>query len=176
MLRSLILSFSVLFIITACDTTQPPDPFGPLPTERQLKWHDLEFYGFVHFNMNTFTDMEWGFGGESPELFNPAELDCRQWAKVCKDAGMKGIILTAKHHDGFCLWPSAHTEHRIKGSPYRDGKGDIVQEFTDACRKYGLKAGLYLSPWDRNHADSGTQAYISYYRDQLTELLSNYGE
>jgi len=165
---------STLFF--SCSQIPPPAPVGPLPAERQLKWHELEFYAFVHFNMNTFTDMEWGTGGESPELFNPTELDCRQWAKVCSDAGMKGIILTAKHHDGFCLWPSAYTEHSVKNSPWKNGTGDVVQELADACREYGLELGLYLSPWDRNHADYGTDVYITYFRNQLTELMTNYGE
>ncbi len=174
--RIFLFTFFLTLILSSCDNTPPPDPMGPLPSERQLKWHDLEFYAFVHFNMNTFTNMEWGFGNESPELFNPTALDCRQWAKVCKEAGMKGIILTAKHHDGFCLWPSKYTEHSVKNSPWKDGKGDVVQELADACKEYGLKLGLYLSPWDRNHADYGTDVYITYFRNQLTELMTNYGD
>lgn len=170
------LILAIAFALSSCKTPPPPTPVGPLPSERQLAWHELEFYAFVHFNMNTFTDMEWGFGSESPELFNPTELDCRQWARVCKDAGMRGIILTAKHHDGFCLWPSAYTEHSVKNSPWKDGKGDVVQELADACNEYGLKLGIYLSPWDRNHAEYGTDAYITYFRNQLTELLTNYGD
>jgi len=166
----------VLTLLFSCHQTPSPDPLGPLPEARQLKWHEMEFYAFVHFNMNTFTDMEWGTGGESPGLFNPTELDCRQWARICKEAGMKGIILTAKHHDGFCLWPSAYTEHSVKNSPWKEGKGDVVRELADACEEFGLKLGLYLSPWDRNHADYGTEAYITYFRNQLTELMSNYGE
>ncbi len=176
MKRPIAVIFLSAFFAFSCDNTPPPEAIGPLPTARQLKWHEMEFYAFVHFNMNTFTDMEWGLGGESPERFNPSELDCRQWARVCKEAGMKGIILTAKHHDGFCLWPSDYTEHSVKNSPWKEGKGDVVQELADACEEYGLKLGLYLSPWDRNHAEYGTDTYITYFRNQLTELTTKYGD
>jgi alpha-L-fucosidase len=172
-------SFVILLLVIisfSCNNIESPKPLLPMPSERQLAWHGLEFYAFVHFNMNTFTNMEWGFGNESPELFNPTELDCRQWARICKDAGMKGIIITAKHHDGFCLWPSAYTEHSVKNSPWKNGQGDVVRELADACKEYGLKFGVYLSPWDRNHADYGKPEYLVYFRNQLRELLTNYGE
>ena len=167
---------SLIVLVYSCTKVEPPKPLLPLPSERQLAWHELEFYAFVHFNMNTFTNMEWGFGNESPELFNPTELDCRQWARVCKDVGMKGIIITAKHHDGFCLWPSAYTEHSVKNSPWKNGQGDVVRELAEACKENGLKFGVYLSPWDRNHADYGKPEYLDYFRNQLRELLTNYGE
>ncbi len=161
----------------SCKTWQvpPPEPLGPLPSEAQMAWQEMEFNAFVHFNMNTFTNKEWGMGDESPGQFNPTQLDCRQWARVCKEAGMKGIILTAKHHDGFCLWPSAYTEHSVKNSPWKNGQGDVLRELADACREYGLKMGVYLSPWDRNHPEYGRPAYLTYYRNQLRELLTNYG-
>ncbi len=153
-----------------------PEPYGPVPSERQLLWHDLEYYGFLHFTVNTFTDKEWGYGDESPDIFHPTDLDARQWARVARDAGMKGLIFTAKHHDGFCLWPSAYTRHSVKASAWKGGRGDVLRELADACREYDLKMGIYLSPWDRNHPDYGTPAYLGYFRNQLRELLTNYGD
>ncbi|WP_420604193.1 alpha-L-fucosidase [Flagellimonas sp.] len=165
-----------IILFVSCNSQIPPEPVGPVPSERQLAWHELEYYAFVHFNMNTFTDMEWGTGGEKPEQFNPTQLDTRQWAKVAKEAGMKGIILTAKHHDGFCLWPTKTTEHSVKNSPWKNGQGDLVQDLADACKEYGLKLGLYLSPWDRNNEHYGTPEYVKIFHEQLRELLTNYGE
>ena len=148
-----------------------------VPTPQQLEWQQMEFTAFLHFGMNTFTGNEWGHGTDSPELFNPSELDCEQWVKALKDGGFKMALITAKHHDGFCLWPTATTEYSVKNSPWKDGKGDVVRELRDACEKYGMKFGVYLSPWDRNAVSYGdSPAYNKFFIEQLTELLSNYGE
>ena len=151
-------------------------PCGPVPSENQLRWQDMEMYAFIHYSLNTYTDQEWGFGNEDPKLFNPSQLDCRQWARVCKQAGMRGIIFTAKHHCGFCMWPSKYTEYSVKNSPWKNGKGDVVRELADACREEGLEFAVYLSPWDRNHPEYGRHAYVEYFRNQLRELLTNYGD
>ena len=148
-----------------------------VPTPQQLEWQQMEFTAFLHFGMNTFTGNEWGNGKDSPELFNPSELDCEQWVKALKDGGFKMALITAKHHDGFCLWPTATTEYSVKNSPWKDGKGDVVRELREACDKYGMKFGVYLSPWDRNAECYGdSPAYNKFFIEQLTELLSNYGE
>ena len=160
----------------SCQLLSVPSSCGAIPNEQQMKWQEMEYYAFIHFSINTYTDQEWGDGGNKPALFNPTDLDCRQWARICKQAGMKGIILTAKHHDGFCLWPSEYTEYSVKNSPWRNGKGDLVKELAEACKEYGLKLGIYLSPWDRNHPDYGRPEYVTYFRNQLKELLTNYGE
>lgn len=148
-----------------------------VPAPRQIAHQELEYFGFIHFTVNTFTGREWGNGEESPAIFNPEKLDAGQWVETAVRGGMTGLILTCKHHDGFCLWPSAYTEHSIKNSPYKGGKGDIVRELSDACREAGLKFGVYLSPWDRNQETYSTgKPYDDYYVNQLTELLTNYGE
>ena len=150
--------------------------YGPIPSKRQMEWYRREGAIFFHFGMNTFTGREWGDGTESPELFNPTELDVRQWIRTIKEAGFECAILTTKHHDGFCLWQSKYTEHSVKNSPYKNGNGDIVKEFFDACNEYGVKAGIYLSPWDRHEKTWGTFEYNDFYTGQLGELVCNYGK
>lgn len=151
---------------------KPPAPLLPVPSAQQMAWHEMELNAFIHFTTNTFTGLEWGMGSEKESIFNPTELNAEQWVKALKDAGFKQVIFTCKHHDGFCLWPSKFTEHSVKNSPY---KGDVVKEVSNACKKYAMRFGVYLSPWDRNSAGYGTPAYLKYYRNQLKELFTGYG-
>ena len=174
-IASLGLGIVASMMISSCASVEAPAPIGPLPSEHQVNWHKMEKYAFVHFGLNTFADKEWGYGDTPAATFNPSKLDCEQWARVAKEAGMQGIIITAKHHDGFCLWPTELTEYCIRNTPYKDGKGDIVGELKAACEKYGLKFGLYLSPWDRNVATYGTSEYVEYYHKQIEELTTRYG-
>ncbi len=171
-----LLSFALLVAAFAAEPkVAPPKPLAPTPTPAQLAWQQLEYYAFAHFGMNTFTDHEWGEGRAQPDNFNPTQFDARQWARVVKAAGMRGIIITAKHHDGFCLWPSATTEYSVKQSKWRAGQGDVLKELSAACQEYGLKFGVYISPWDRNHPLYGTPKYNAVYKAQWRELLTNYG-
>lgn len=148
-----------------------------VPTPQQMEWQKFELTAFLHFGINTFTGNEWGSGKENLEMFNPTELDCEQWVKALKDGGFKMAIITAKHHDGFCLWPTRTTKHSVASSRWKDGKGDVVRELRDACSKYGMKFGVYLSPWDRNAPCYGdSPAYNKFFIEQLTELLTDYGE
>jgi len=153
----------------------PPKPYGVLPSKAQLQWHETSMYAFIHFTINTFTNREWGLGDEDPALFNPTDFNADKIVSTIKVSGLKGVVLTCKHHDGFCLWPTKTTEHNITKSPWKNGKGDVVKDISEACKKYGLKFGVYLSPWDRNNPNYGKPEYIKIYRAQLTELLTNYG-
>ncbi len=166
---SIVLLLSILAIIGySCSLdVPPPKSVGALPTEHQLKWQELEYYMFIHFGPNTFTNVEWGDGKEDPKVFNPTELNTDQWASIAKDAGMKGIIITAKHHDGFCLWPSEFSTHTVRESPWKEGKGDILKELSESCKKYGLQMGVYLSPWDQNHPAYNTSEYNQVFANTL---------
>lgn len=155
---------------------KPPQPYGALPSKRQLAWHDIEIYGLIHFTPTTFENKEWGFGDADPKSFNPTDFNADQIIKSAKAGGLKGIILVAKHHDGFALWPTKTTDYNITKSPFRNGKGDLVKEIEQTARKNGLKFGVYCSPWDRNNPKYGTSEYLATYQAQLKELYSNYGE
>ena len=178
MMKKLIIIIAAMLTmgLRASAQVSSPQPYGPLPSENQLRWQEMEMYAFIHYSLNTYTDQEWGFGNEDLSLFNPTDLDCRQWVRVCKQAGMKGIIFTAKHHCGFCMWPSKFTEYSVKNTPWKNGKGDVVRELADACKEEGLKFAVYLSPWDRNHPEYGRPAYVTYFRNQLRELMTEYGD
>ena len=172
----LLLACSSLATMAASTKADAPKPILPLPEQKQIDWQKMETYAFIHFGLNTFNDREWGYGDSDPMTFNPTKLDCEQWARTLVAAGMKGVILTAKHHDGFCLWPFAGNDYNVSKSPFRGGKGNVVRELSEACKKYGLKFAVYLSPWDRSRADYATPGYLPYFYAQLRDLLTNYGE
>lgn len=176
MKSSRIVSFILLsiFCIACAKEVVAPQSYGPTPKKAQMDWQKMEYYMFIHFGPNTFTDVEWGDGKENPNIFNPTDLDCRQWAETAKNAGMTGIIITAKHHDGFCLWPSEYSTHTVRESGWKDGKGDVLKELLQACKEYDLKFGVYLSPWDQNHPAYGTPEYNQVYANTLAEVYKNY--
>ena len=148
---------------------------GRCPARRMLNHSGSGCYAIIHFGLNTFTDKEWGYGNENPSVFAPEHFDAEEIAKTCRECGLDGLILVCKHHDGFCLWPTSTTNYNIRQSPFRNGKGDLVKEFSDACRKYGIAMGFYVSPWDRNHSEYGKAGYPAVYREQIREIFSGYG-
>ena len=167
-----LLSIPVVACCLSCTSGKvlPPEPILPVPEPKQVEWQQMETYAFIHFGLNTFNDREWGYGDTDPKTFNPTNLDCEQWAQTLVKAGMKGVILTAKHHDGFCLWPFEGTDYSVKNSPWKNGQGNVVKELSEACKKYGLKFAVYLSPWDRHQANYGTPEYLPYFYAQLHDL------
>ena len=173
MLKKNFIYFMAVLLMASC--VRQVDSCGPAPTQQQLEWQQLETYAFIHFGLNTFNDMEWGYVDTPAETYNPTDLDCEQSVLALKACGMKGVILTAKHHDGFCLWPTETTDYSIKNSPYKNGQGDVVGELCEACRKHGLKFGVYLSPWDRHQASYGSESYVKLYHQQIQELVDHYG-
>ncbi len=175
-MRSCFSLFTLMLVAFVACTPPAPEPFGAVPTPEQVAWQQMETNMFVHFGPNTFTDVEWGDGRESVNVFAPSALDCRQWAAIARAAGMKGIILTAKHHDGFCLWPNPASRHTVAQSAWRNGRGDVLRELSEACREYGLRFGIYISPWDRNDPTYGTEDYNEVFRKTLESALSSYGE
>ena len=173
-MKKILFALSV-FILHSC-SSNAQEKFGPTPTKEQLAWHDKEYYLFMHFGPNTFTDLEWGHGSENPNVFNPTALDCNQWARIAKAAGAKGIVITAKHHDGFSLWPSNYSKHTVRESSWMNGKGDVIKMLSEACKKEGIEMGVYISPWDRNHPKYGTPEYNDIYINTMKELLTGYGK
>ena len=166
---------TVLFFLASNNILVAQEKFGPTPNKQHLAWHEKEFYLFMHFGPNTFTNLEWGKGSEDPNVFNPTAIDCNQWASIAKASGAKGIIITAKHHDGFSLWPSKFSKHTVRESKWMNGKGDVIKMLSEACKKAGIEMGVYISPWDRNHPQYGTEAYNDIYIQTMKELLTGYG-
>ena len=174
-MRQILLLTSVLLAAASAPAAPPPAPYGALPNQAQVAWDDLEMYAFIHFTTNTFTGKEWGYGDESPSIFNPTAFDPDQIVGTLAEAGFKGVILTCKHHDGFCLWPTKTTKHNVSASSWKNGQGDVVRDISQACQRHKVGFGTYLSPWDRNNPNYGTPEYVKCYREQLRELLTNYG-
>ncbi len=170
-MKSIFLIFCISLYLNG--HTQPSN--APLPSDQQLAWQNAPFYLFIHFGPNTFTDLEWGKGSEKEEVFNPVAMDCKQWCRIAAAAGAAGIVITAKHHDGFCLWPSAYSNHTVAQSKWRNGQGDVLRELSNACREAGLGFGVYLSPWDRNHPAYGTPGYNDVFVNMMKEVVQNYG-
>lgn len=175
-MRKILLSLFLAVQILSSWAQTAPAPYGPLPSAGQLNWHEMEMYCIIHFGVDTYTDKEWGFGDEDPAIVNPTRFDAAQIVGAAKAGGFKGVVVVAKHHDGLCIWPTKTTEHNISKTPWRNGKGDMLKEYQEACARLGMQLGLYCSPWDRNSAFYGTQEYVNIYREQLKELYTNYGK